>query len=58
MEYPLNRHTRALMGWRGEFGNDAFWARRLGERVARGGGKALWREMTARGDAMSGADPA
>jgi len=58
MEYPLNRHTRALMGWRGEFGNDAFWARRLGERVARGGGKALWREITARGDAMSGADPA
>ena len=50
MEYPLNRHTRALMGWRSEFGNDAFWARRLGERVASLGGKGLWREVTARGD--------
>ena len=50
MEYPLNRHTRALMGWRSEFGNDAYWARRLGERVAKLGGKGLWREVTARGD--------
>jgi len=53
MEYPLNRFTRALMGWRSEFGNDAFWARWLGERVAKGGGKALWREVTARGDRQS-----
>lgn len=50
LEYPLNRFTRALMGWRSTFGNDAFWARRLGERVARGGGPALWREIAARGD--------
>ncbi|MCA1662415.1 MAG: hypothetical protein LC648_09840 [Novosphingobium sp.] len=53
MEYPLNRHTRALMGWRSEFGNDAYWARRLGERVAKLGGKGLWREVTARGDRRS-----
>ena len=50
MEYPLNRHTRSLMGWRSEFGNDAFWARRLGERMVKLGGKGLWREVTARGD--------
>ena len=50
MEYPLNRHTRALMGWRSEFGNDAYWARKLGERVAKLGGRGLWREVTARGD--------
>lgn len=50
MEYPLNRHTRALMGWRSEFGNDAYWARALGDRVAKMGGKGLWREVTARGD--------
>lgn len=50
MEYPLNRFTRALMGWRSAFGNDAAWSRLLGERVAKGGGKALWRELTARGD--------
>ena len=50
MEYPLNRYTRRLMGWRSEFGNDAFWARTLGERTAKLGGTGLWREMTARGD--------
>ena len=50
IEYPLNHFTRRLMGWRGEFGNDALWARRLGNRVAKQGGTGLWREITARGD--------
>ena len=50
LEYPLNRFTRRLMGWRGEFGNDALWARRLGTHVAALGGAGLWREVTARGD--------
>jgi acyl-CoA dehydrogenase len=50
MEYPLNRYTRRLMGWRSEFGNDAHWARTLGERTAKLGGSGLWREITARGD--------
>ncbi|HUQ14305.1 MAG TPA: acyl-CoA dehydrogenase family protein [Novosphingobium sp.] len=53
LEYPLNRYTRRLMSWRSAFGNDAFWARRLGDRVARLGGKELWREMTARGDRVA-----
>ena len=50
MEYPLNRYTRRLMGWRSAFGNDAYWARQLVERVARLGGPGLWRDMAARGD--------
>ena len=50
MEYPLNRFTRRLMGWRSEFGNDAFWARTLGERTAKLGGAGLWREIVTRGD--------
>ena len=50
MEYPLNRYTRRLMGWRSEFGNDAFWARTLGERTAKLGGSGLWREIVVRGD--------
>ena len=54
MEYPLNRFTRRLMGWRGEFGNDALWARRLGTHVAALGGTGLWREVTARGDRIGG----
>ena len=53
IEYPLNRYTRRLMGWRSEFGNDAFWARTLGERTAKLGGVGLWREITARGDRPS-----
>ena len=50
IEYPLNRYTRRLMGWRSEFGNDALWARTLGERAAKLGGTGLWREIVARGD--------
>ncbi len=56
IEYPLNHYTRRLMGWRSEFGNDALWARDLGERTAKLGGKGLWREIVTRGDrkAVSG----
>ena len=56
IEYPLNHYTRRLMGWRSEFGNDALWARTLGERTARLGGSGLWREIVTRGDrkAVSG----
>ena len=56
IEYPLNHYTRRLMGWRSEFGNDALWARELGLRTARLGGKGLWREIVTRADrkAVSG----
>lgn len=49
-DYPLHRFTTALMRWRSEGGNDAHWARVLGEQVAALGGAGLWAEMTARGD--------
>jgi acyl-CoA dehydrogenase len=52
IEYTLNHLTRRLMGWRSEFGGDAFWAERLGRRVAGLGGHRLWREMTARTDSL------
>ena len=54
MEYPLNRYTRRLMGWRSAFGNDAYWARRLGQQVAHFGGSGLWRVIAARGDRRPG----
>jgi len=50
-EYPLHRVTRRMMGWRSEFGNDRYWAWRLGVRAVRGGGAGLWHEITARSDA-------
>jgi len=54
IEYALNHLTRRLMGWRSEFGGDAFWAERLGRRVAGLGGHGLWREMAARTDRLVG----
>jgi len=49
-EYPLHHLTRRLMGWRSEFGNEAYWAERLGDMVARGGAERLWPMMTDRSD--------
>ena len=49
-DYPLHRFTTALMRWRSDGGNDAHWARVLGEQVVALGGAGLWAEMTARGE--------
>lgn len=49
-EYDLHRMTIPLMRWRGEHGNDAYWAQRLGRHVAALGGRGLWETMTARAD--------
>lgn len=49
-EYDLNRVTIPLMRWRGEHGNDAHWAQRLGRQVAGFGGRGLWEAMTACAD--------
>ncbi|WP_188235754.1 acyl-CoA dehydrogenase family protein [Sphingopyxis sp. LK2115] len=49
-EYALNRVTIPLMRWRGEHGNDAHWAARLGRQVAGLGGQGLWAAMTERSD--------
>ncbi|KPF76649.1 hypothetical protein IP88_06355 [alpha proteobacterium AAP81b] len=50
MDYPLQRLTRRLIGWRSEFGGDAFWAARLGQRALALGGAGLWAEMARQGD--------
>ncbi len=47
-EYDLNWVTIPLMRWRGEHGNDDYWAQILGRQVAGFGGKGLWEAMTAR----------
>lgn len=49
-DYPLHRFTLALMRWRSEGGNDAHWARVLGEIAVAAGGAGLWAEVTARGE--------
>ena len=41
-EYPLHRLTRAIWQWREDFGNEAWWSRRLGTQVCEAGADALW----------------
>ena len=48
-EHRLHLLTRRLWAWRGEFGSDAAWARRLGHLTLAQGGPALWPAVTTRG---------
>lgn len=41
-EHTLHHFTRRLWSWRDEFGNEAYWQRRLGERLAATGADGLW----------------
>ena len=48
-EHRLHYSTRRLWSWRDEFGNEAYWARRLGGEVAAAGADRLWHGITAAG---------
>jgi len=48
-EHRLHYSTRRLWSWRDEFGNEAYWARRLGSAVAEAGADRLWHAITAAG---------
>jgi acyl-CoA dehydrogenase len=48
-EHRLHYSTRRLWSWRDEFGNEAYWARRLGGEVATAGADRLWQGITAAG---------
>lgn len=47
-EHSLHLHTRRLWAWRDEYGNEAFWSRRLGEAFIAAGPRQLWPRVTAR----------
>jgi hypothetical protein len=49
-EYALHDLTRPLWRWRSEYGNDAYWARRLGKAVIARGADSFWPDLTARTD--------
>lgn len=49
-EYDLHSLTGALLDWRSDHGNDAYWAGVLGGMTAQYGGTGLWVEMTRRAD--------
>ena len=46
-EYRLHPLTRRLWSWRDEYGNEAYWARELGRKIAASGGDGLWPLITA-----------
>ena len=48
-DYDLHKLTGALLNWRSEYGNDAYWADVLGGMAAKLGGAGLWAEVTQRG---------
>jgi acyl-CoA dehydrogenase len=48
-EHRLHYSTRRLWSWRDEFGNEAYWSRWLGARVAAAGAERLWQGITAAG---------
>jgi acyl-CoA dehydrogenase len=47
-EHILHRFTQRLWTWRDDFGNESFWAVKLGNRVAAAGADALWPMLAAR----------
>ena len=54
-EYHLQRLSRRLWSWREEFGNESYWAERLGQQIANAGADALWPRITT-DIALSGKD--
>jgi acyl-CoA dehydrogenase len=46
-EYELQQLTRRLWAWREEFGNESWWAERLGRQLAAAGADALWPQLAA-----------
>jgi len=51
-EYALQKFTRRLWLWRGEFGNDRHWADAVGAHIAARGPDNFWSDLVARGDAF------
>jgi acyl-CoA dehydrogenase len=46
-DYGLHPFTRRLWAWRSEYGNDRFWAERLGRHVVERGVENAWPDLTA-----------
>jgi acyl-CoA dehydrogenase len=45
-EYHLQRFTRRIQSWRGEFGASAFWTRRVGDAILGQSNRSLWSIIT------------
>lgn len=49
-EHQLHLFTRRLMAWRNEYGNNRFWAKKLGNWCLQHRQEGLWQSITARSD--------
>jgi acyl-CoA dehydrogenase len=47
-EHVLHRYTLRMLGWRDDFGNESYWAAKLGTLVARNGADRFWPMIAAR----------
>jgi len=47
-EHTLHRFTQRLWAWRDDFGNESYWAVKLGAKVAAKGADGLWPMLAAR----------
>ena len=47
-EHVLHRFTQRLWAWRDDFGNESFWAVKLGSKVAANGADTLWPLLASR----------
>jgi acyl-CoA dehydrogenase len=47
MEYPLQRFTRRLQAWCGEYGHESSWSERIGRDTLRAGPDRLWPALSA-----------
>ena len=52
-DFDLRHFTQRLLSWRAEYGNDTYWAERLGTAVASRGAANFWSDLTARSDALA-----
>lgn len=52
-DFDLRHFTQRLLSWRTEYGNDGYWAERLGTGVIARAAANFWPDLTARGDASA-----
>ena len=52
-EYPLHPLTRRLWAWRSEFGNDSYWAEKLGTLVCARGADNFWPDLALLTDSLA-----
>jgi acyl-CoA dehydrogenase len=46
-EHALHKYTQRLWAWKSEYGNDRYWAEKLGGEIASRGADAFWPALTA-----------